>query len=189
MGTMAGSVLYCVLAGCSSTAPSSGRDGAADTTTTTGGMCGVGIPAGQECNGVKAMGAAITPACATGAMPAGSGGTILDGTYELTASTYYNSTSCEKLGISETVVFSGNCIELATGTPFPATVSGTFTVVGTQFMTTRNCLHIDVDGATTISNAPSGQTYSATPTSFTLFENNSANGSSNPDTVAVYTRR
>jgi len=187
IGRAAGVVLF-GLAGCSSTAPSLGNDGAADTMTTTGGMCGVGIPAGQACNMVKAMGATSIQSCVTGAIPAGTGGTILDGTYELTSQTYYNS-NCSQIAVAETVVFSGNCLELATSVPVQFTGSGTFTVAGANFMLTTNCVHVDVDGATTMSNPSRTQTFTATPTSFTLFTNNSASGGTGSDTVAVFTRR
>jgi hypothetical protein len=178
--------MLCLLAGCSST--SSGGDGAVDMTTTTGGMCGAGIPAGQECNDVQAMGAAITPTCVSATMPVGTGGTIVDGTYELTSNTYYK--GCETLPISETVVISGDCLEIATGTPFRITASGTFTVAGASLMATSACFHIDVDGATTTRSGPSSNTtFSATPTSLTLFNPGSTDGGSTSSTVAVFTRR
>ena len=182
---MAGAVL-CVLAGCSSSGTST--DGATGNDAVGIGMCGAGTPAGQECNAVTSMGAPVTPTCVSGASPTGQGGTIADGTYVLTAQTYYNRSTCPTIALSETVVFSGGCLELATGTPFPATASGTFTVSGANLMLTQTCVHIDVDGATTTSNA-AVNTFTATPTTFTLFSHNSPDGGTPSDTMTVFTKQ
>jgi hypothetical protein len=151
-------------------------------------MCGAGTPAGQECNSVKATGAPVTPACVSGTLPAGQGGTIVDGTYVLTAQTYYNPTNCPTLALSETLLFGGGCLDVATGTPFPATASGTFTVSGARLMLTRTCIHIDIDGATTTPDMAMN-TFTATPTTFTIFGRNSPDGGAPQDTVTVFTRQ
>src|SRR5689334_1244304 len=81
----------CAGAACggSSQAKSDAGDGA-----TGGGSCGANVPAGQGCNTLSNVGAAVTPTCDPGTIPAGTGGTIVEGTYTLTSQTYYGSTAC-----------------------------------------------------------------------------------------------
>ena len=185
IGGMAGAVL-CVLAGCSSTGTSADAATGKDAVGT--GMCGAGTPAGQECNSVKATGAPVTPTCVSGTLSTGQGGTIVDGTYVLTAQTYYNRTSCPTIALSETLAFAGGCLEVATGAPLPATASGTFTVSGANLMLTQTCIHIDIDGATTMSSMQAN-TFTATATTFTIFGHNSPDGGTPQDTLTVFTRQ
>jgi hypothetical protein len=80
-------------------------------------MCGADIPPGQACNSVLDRSAAITPACMTGTLPAGTGGTIVDGTYHLTAQTYYNVGLCPTIALSGTLVVAGGCEQIVVDTP------------------------------------------------------------------------
>lgn len=149
-----------------------GVDAAADAPTA--GMCGADIPPGQACNALVPNGAAVTPTCTTGTVPTGQGGTIVDGTYVLTAQTYYNASTCPTLALRQTVVFAGGCLQLAAGpAPLDLTASGTFTVAGSSFNLTRTCIHLSADGATFMeSGLP--QTFTATGTTFTLFSHSAA---------------
>lgn len=186
IGGMAGAML-CVLAGCSSTGTSADAAAGKDAPSG-GGMCGADTPAGQACNALTAMGAPITPTCMSGTLPTGQGGTIVDGTYVLTAQTYYNRTTCPTIGVSETIVFGGGCLELATGTPFVATASGTFNASGANLMLTQTCIHLDVEGGTFRQDA-SVKTFTATPTTFTLFSRDAPDAGTSTNSVTVYTKQ
>jgi len=173
----AGALLW-MLAGCSSTAPSSGTDAAADATTD------------QRCNAIELTGSAITPTCVTGSLPVGSGGTIVDGTYDVTAQTYYNlDTGCPDFQVRETWVLSGNSLEAASLNPLPITRSGTFAVAGDTFKVTTTCIHLDQEGQTLTTVASNGTTYSATPTSITLFTDDSGDAGANLGVAKTLTRR
>jgi hypothetical protein len=191
---MAGAVL-CMLAGCSSTgtsadAGSTGMDapGTGIDAPSGGGMCGAGIPAGQECSAVRATGAPVTPTCVSGTLPSGQGGTIVDGTYVLTAQTYYNRITCPTIAVSETVAFGGGCLEIAAGVPLSVTASGTFTVSGANFMSTLSCVHFDVDGGTFRPNT-AAQTFTATATTFTLFSSDAPDAGTSTNSVTVFTKQ
>jgi hypothetical protein len=172
----------------SSAAGSGGAAGGADAAGA--GTCGMGVPAGQACTTLTASGPGVMPTCATGAVPAGQGGTIVDGTYVLTAVThYYNTASCSTEAISETVRFTGTCIEVATSVPFTTSLAGTFTVSGNVFQGMRACTHVEADGATVTVMDNATRTYTATPTTFTLYEQTSDGGSVGQDQVAVFTKQ
>src|SRR5450432_3920658 len=147
------------------TAATTGADTAVDAPTA--GMCGADVPPGQACNALVPKGAAVTPTCTTGMIPTGQGGTIVDGTYVLTAETYYNAPTCPTIAPRETIVFAGGCLQLASGpSPLDITASGTFTVAGSRFNLTRTCIRLNADGATFMeSDLP--QTFTATGTTFT----------------------
>jgi hypothetical protein len=174
--------------GIDSAAPAdAGIDSALDSTTA--GTCGAGVPAGQACNALTDVATAITPTCVSGTIPTGQGGTIVEGTYVLTAQTYYNLASCQnRPALSETIEITGGCLQLVSRGPFPTTASGAFTVAGSSIMVTQTCLRLALDGATLTPDGPN-KTFTATPTTFTLFTNNSATGNPNPDTVDVFTKR
>jgi hypothetical protein len=148
--------------------------------------CGAEIPAGQACSPLRA-GSAVTPSCGTGALPSGQGGTIVDGTYVLTALTYYSADTCPTFPLAETIALSGGCMQLAVGPPLTSTASGTFTVSGNSIAITTACVHIEMDGATVRQSAPV-RTFTATGTTFTLFTHDT---SANPvaDDMAVFTRQ
>ena len=155
------------------------------------GLCSADVPAGQPCNTLANVGTAITPTCVTGTMPAGAGGTIVDGTYVLTAQTYYNVPACPTAPISETVVIAGSCFQVVFG--FGDVVAGNgstrVSVQGNSYTQTSTCTHFDFDASAGTSSDGPGKTYTATATMFTLFTNNSAVGNDNPDRVEVLTRQ
>lgn len=186
IGMMAGAVL-CVLAGCSSTGTAADA-GAGKDVPSSGGMCGADTPAGQECTALKATGAPVPPTCMSGTLPTGQGGTIIDGTYVLTRQTYYNRNTCPTMAVSETIAFAGGCLELVSGSPLPATFSGQFTVSGANFMATQMCIHLDVDGATVRPDV-SIKTFTATPTTFTLFSQDAPDAGIRTNSVTVYTKQ
>jgi hypothetical protein len=181
-----GAVL-CVLAGCSSTGTSADAATGKDAPTG-GGMCGADNPAGQECTSLKATGAPVTATCMTGTLPSGQGGTIVDGTYVLTAQTYYNRNTCPTIALSETIAFAGGCLELASGNPLPATASGPFTVSGANITLTESCIHLGVDGET-VRPDTSMKTFTATATTFTLFSRDAPDAGTSTNSVTVYTKQ
>jgi hypothetical protein len=154
------------------------------------GVCSANVPAGQPCNTLANVATSVTPTCVTEAMPAGTGGTIVDGTYVLTAQTYYNVPACPMSPISETVVIAGSCFQVVFG--FGDVLAGngstSVTVQGNSYTQTSTCTHFEFDASAQMSDG-AGKTYSATATTFTLFTNNSAVGNDNPDRVEVLTRR
>jgi hypothetical protein len=132
----------------------------------TGGACGVGIPVGQACNALVDVGTIVTTTCTTGTVPIGAGGTIVDGTYVLTAQTQYNGFSCSgQLGAySETMEIARGCMESLGASPnFPFTASNTFTVAGNSITMTPTC-YTDQGGAA----LPPVMTHTFTATGATL---------------------
>ena len=164
-------------AACGGTAASS-PDGASP------GLCGADVPPGQACNALANTAEIITPTCVSGAMPVGTGGAIVDGTYVLASQTYYEDTTCAKAKLSETIEIAGDCIQLVFTSVVSGTFSGRLTTQGSAITFDRTCQHIDVDGGA-ISEAEM-ESYTATDTTFTLFAVNAAINTSN---VAVFTRR
>src|SRR4029079_2733572 len=163
---------------------STGTDGASMDTPSVG-MCGGDVPAGQECTGLANLGAAVTPICKTGTAPTGTGGPIADGTYVLTSQDKYGSTCSSALALSETLMIAGDFVQLVLGDILAGTGSVRLTTQGNAIMFTRTCLHIDTDGAV-LKDDVAMQTYTATSTTFTLFETNATTGVTN---VWVFTRR
>lgn len=169
-----------VFAACSSSASAPGVDSAV-------GMCGADVPAGQACHALTATGRAVTPACGTGALPSGQGGTIVDGTYVLTSLTYYSPDGCPTFPVAETIAFTGGCLEFAVGPPLTSTASGPFTVSGSSITIGQACVDIQVDGATTRQSAPV-RTFTATGTTVTLFTHDTS-ADPVPDDLSVFTRQ
>jgi len=151
-------------------------------------MCGANVPAGQACNSVQNIASPITPTCVTDTMPAGTGGAIVDGTYVLASQTYYNASGCSTVPISETIAVSAGCIQGALGDPIAGSVSTSFVVQGNNITWTLTCLRLPVDGASLMTDGPT-KTFTATPTTLTMFTHNEGMGSSNPDRVEVFTKR
>ncbi len=95
---------------------------------------------GAGCN-TLAPGVAVTLACAPdgGTPPAPTGGTIVPGTYRLTAITEYG--GCTAAALAETVAITANTIETA----LDSTINGlsylnaTYVVSGTDFVETGTC--------------------------------------------------
>jgi hypothetical protein len=148
------------------------------------GACGDNVPAGQACNTLQNMASPLLPTCATGTMPTGTGGTIVDGTYVLTSSLQYGQSCTTPLPVAETLTIAGDCIQLVLGNILSGTFSGRLATQGNTIMTTVTCQHLDADGAVFVMDTM--KTYTATGTSITLFTVNTTDGSGD---VAVFTRR
>jgi len=152
------------------------------------GMCSANVPPGEACNTLTNVGSPVTPTCGTGTMPAGTGGTSVDGTYTLTSQTYYGLTGCPSEPVSSTIEIAGGCIQSVSGSPLPATASQTYTVAGAMITANPTCLHVGVDAGGFTVDAP-GKTFTATPTTFTVFTKNSGTSSPNPDRAEAYAKR
>lgn len=102
------------------------------------------------------------------------------------AITYYGSNGCPTFPVTETVAFTGGCLQLAVGPPLTSTASGPFTVSGNSITVGQSCRDIEVDGATTRQGALI-RTFTATETTVTLFSHDT---SANPvaDNASVFTR-
>ena len=161
----------------------SSPDGSSDGTVAA--TCGAGTPAGQACTNAPDNGAVITPTCATGAMPSGTGGTVIPGTYHLTAQTYYNVPSCPSTALSGTLVIGGGCIQSSTDTPIVATTSSVLTIHGNIAEINVQCVNA---GAFMGNVDAPNRTFTATATTFTMFTMNAQAGNPNPDRGEVSTR-
>jgi hypothetical protein len=148
------------------------------------GTCGDNVPAGQACNTLQNMESPLAPTCATGAVPTGTGGTIVDGTYILTSSKVYGDSCATLLPVAETLTIAGDCIQLVVGDILAGTFSGRFVTQGNAITTMVTCQQLNTDAAVLINDAAS-RTYTATGTSLTLFALNT-DGTGD---VAVFTRR
>jgi hypothetical protein len=118
-------------------------------------------------------------------MPSGTGGTIVEGTYVMTAQTYYGTSGCASTPLATTFVYSGGCVqEITTSAGIDVRAAVTFDVHDTNEVTkTVACVSPTISGATVDT---ATITYTATPTSFTLFTHNSGTGSVNPDRVESF---
>jgi hypothetical protein len=110
------------LAACSSSSPGPGCSG-------NGVACGPPI---------TDIGSVITPTCSTATPPAAAGGAYADGTYVLTAKTYYESGNCvPDSPSSQTLVVAGDCEAWAAISPTDPDAgvnsgSATFVIQGNQ---------------------------------------------------------
>jgi hypothetical protein len=129
----------------------------------------------------------IKPTCVTGELPVGTGGTIVDGTYTLTEQIYYNTPGCPSLPMGGTLVIAGDCVQ-SVNAQFAITVSATIVAQGNSITETPTCLDSSMDPDVFTLDAPT-HTYTATPTTFTIFHANGAANNPNPDRVEVFTRR
>jgi hypothetical protein len=101
----------------------------------------------------------VTGACPTGAQPTGAGGTVVDGTYVLTAQSRYVDAGCGGT-FQSTMLVQGGCCERID-------VSGTSTFESNStFQTNGNVL----TRATTCGLVEPAATYTATPTTITIFD-------------------
>jgi hypothetical protein len=122
------------------------------------------------CTTISQVGAAVTPMVSTGAAPSPGGGTLVDGTYALTAFTLYGAdTSCQTelqdvqtLGIgtvSETYVLSGSTVEVVSvefGTA--NSTSSTFTVDGSELDVDTTCSAAGSTGTSAVGFTAAGTT-------------------------------
>jgi len=130
------------------------------------GMCSANVPPGEACNTLTNVG----------------------WTYTLTSQTYYGLTGCPSEPVSSTIEIAGGCIQSVSGSPLPATASQTYTVAGAMITANPTCLHVGVDAGGFTVDAP-GKTFTATPTTFTVFTKNSGTSSPNPDRAEAYAKR
>ncbi len=182
----------CAGAACgSSQAVSDAGDAAVDAGDGPGGAgsCSANVPHGQACNTLTNVGAAVTPTCVSGTIPIGTGGTIVDGTYTLTAQTYYGSTTCSSTPVNATLEIAGGCVQEVSSMPLPVTVSTTHTVAGATITRTVTCIDLVGVDAGSLSLDFATDTFTATPTTFTIFIKNSGTSSANPDRVETYQKR
>jgi hypothetical protein len=144
-----------------------------------GGTCSASVPDGAACNTLTNLAPTIIPTCATGTIPTGTGGTIVDGTYFLTGETYYVGANCPQSPVSATIVIAGDCVQQA-GELRGSNVAASFTLTvhGNVAAPTATCL----PGGTTPS-VP--VTFTATGSTLTIFTANAATGS---NYVEVLTR-
>jgi hypothetical protein len=150
------------------------------------GMCSADIPLGQACNTLVDPGDRVVPTCATETMPTGQGGPIFDGTYVLTAQTFYDVPVCPQSTFSQIIEIVGDCMQIGSGTF--GTAAARLTVAGNSLTTTRTCVHVGTDAGISMA-GPSTQTFTATATTFTLFTDYTVAGEPGSDNVAVYTKR
>jgi hypothetical protein len=155
---------------------------------TGGGSCSANVPKGQACNAITNVGTPVTPTCNPAAVPAGTGGTIVDGTYTLTSQTYYGSATCETNPLTATLEIAGGCIQEVSTFDRPVTVSTAATVSGANITLTVNCVDLGTDAGQPSFDVMTN-TFTATPTTFTLFIKNSGTTSPNPDRVETYQKR
>ena len=150
------------------------------------GVCSAEVPAGQACNTIANVATLITPTCTTGTMPTGTGGVIVDGTYVLTAQTYYSAPNCPTAQLSETVEIAGDCFQAAIGGFTTGSGSGQVTVEGSTITVTPTCSNSGLSSGTR--DTPTA-TYTATATTITFYTLNTGTSSPNPDRVEVLTLR
>jgi hypothetical protein len=154
---------------------------------TAGGACG--SDAGT-CNAVVDVATPITPTCASGAVPTGTGGTIEDGTYVLTSQTYYGAATCPATKISTTVVIAGGCFQLAAhafegdGGSFELRASSVGVVQGSYLTLGAKCVSV----AGTTPDAPM-RSFTVSGPTLTLFTANAAAGNGNPDRAEVLVKQ
>ena len=178
---VAAAACLCAAAACGSSQATSDGGGP-----TGGGSCGAAVAQGQACNTVTDVGTVVTPTCMSGTIPAGTGGTIVDGTYTLTSQTYYGSTTCSYGSVSGTAEITGGCIQQASNTPFPVAISTTYSTKGATITRTLTCIGTGGLDASAASLDTPAATFTATPTTVTIFIKNSGTSSSNPDRVETY---
>jgi hypothetical protein len=133
---------------------------------------------GVACPPITDIGSVITPTCSTATPPTAVGGTYADGTYVLTAETYYQSASCVPGSpSSQTVVVAGGCeawAAISAADPDAGVNSGS-----TTFVTQGNQI-------TGCEIGP--ETFSATATTLTFFYP-CGDGDKECVAVDVYTKR
>jgi hypothetical protein len=150
--------------------------------------CSADVPKGQACNSLTNVGTPVTPSCAQGAIPSGTGGTIVDGTYTLATQTYYGG-SCSTEAVSATLLIAGGCVQVVTGGSITTTASTSYTVAGSNITRTTTCLDLPGVDASAFSPDTPALTFTATPTLFTIFIKNSGTSSPNPDRVEAYAKQ
>jgi hypothetical protein len=177
-----GAILACGSGGSPSNAPSPSNDAGGDGAS---GSCSADIANGGNCNSISHFGPLVTPTCSDDAIPSGIGGTIVDGTYFLTAETFYADV-CPQPPMSGTLVITGYCWQQSAdgqAAGESTTASALVVAQGNQIIVTPTCT---ASGAS--SNATT-ETFTVSGTTLTLFTMNAALGNCNPDYVSVYTKQ
>jgi hypothetical protein len=151
------------------------------------GACSANVHRGQPCNMVASVGTAVTPTCVAGMVPTGTGGTIVDGTYTLMSQTYYGSV-CATTPVNATLQIMGGCVQEVTSAAIPLTSSTSYTFAGASVTRTVTCLDLGADAGPVAFDART-DTFTATPTTFTIFIKNSGTSSPNPDRAETYQKR
>lgn len=159
------------------------------------GMCSAQVPAGHACNAIVNVASPIMPTCTTDTMPTGTGGVIADGTYVLTSQTYYDLSNCSDSPIAETVIMAGDCFQAvfglfesgSTAAALTGTGSALVTVQDSAITLTPTCSSTGF--TTSMQDAPTSKTYTATPTTLTIYTHNTGTSSTNPDRVEVMSLR
>jgi hypothetical protein len=151
--------------------------------------CGAAITEAGVCTLLSDRSNPITPTCAPGTIPSGAGGPIADGTYVLTAQTYFGATLCPSDPISATLTISGTCYQEIARADFtegglpPFTASFVVTPEGSQVAIQPTC--VDYPGGM---GNPQTLTYTATGSTFTLF-NSQPPTSDALDRIDFFTKR
>jgi hypothetical protein len=166
------------MAGCSSSslAPADGGgDGGGDGSngrTADGGT-------GDGCNSLALLGPTITSTCANGVAPQPTGGPIIDGTYVLTAMTFYG--GCQTVSFAETVVLSAETVQAVASLSAAGLTRANerFTISGTNLLESHTCPNSDT--ATT--------PYSATPNTLLLFSSGGTGTATSPTSAALFARQ
>lgn len=199
MGTLRGTVRQAIgwavfaLSACGGTTTGPGasdgavvEDASAGEASSGPGAC---VGGGGTCNSIVDVASPIAPTCASGAVPAGTGGVIADGTYVLTAQTYYGVASCPTTRLSTTLVIAGGCYQVAAHA-FEGD-GGSIEVRGSSSVAVQDN-HLTLSPTcTTLSgtqDAPT-KTFTASGSMLMLFTANAAAGSGNPDRVEVFVRQ
>jgi hypothetical protein len=156
--------------------------------------CGPPVPNGEPCNTLAPIAAPVVPTCASGAVPMGTGGIIVPGTYVLTQQTFYNIQGCSTEPIAETFAFvGGGCVENVVQVGFgadagPTTYHFLFTVTqpqGNELSLEMLCVSPPSGGT---SDGPR-RTYTATPTTLTWTVLDMLYSTAEPDHVDVFTKQ
>jgi hypothetical protein len=182
-GWFIAAIVLCLGAGCGGGGGAPAVDAAGEQVTT--GMCSADVPPGQACNMLTDVGTPVMPTCATATMPTGTGGPVADGTYVLTAQTYYNVVFCPPLGFSETIQVAGDCMQVASNAFGAAAVK--LTVAGPSLTSVKTCVQSRSDAGLSMA-GPSTQTFTATATTLTLFTDYTSAAEPGIDNVAVFTK-
>lgn len=149
----------------SSAPPQDGSTPPGDGTTALG-CPDAGVQPDGACNDLAQLETTpVTGTCGTGAQPSGTGGTIADGTYVLTAQARYEDAGCTAGAMFEaTVLITGGCFQRVDG------LGASEIRRSGNFSTSGNSITRDITCGPTLPAA----TYTATATQLTIFDEGGA---------------
>jgi hypothetical protein len=150
--------------------------------------CSANVADGGACNEVRDVGSAITPACVTGEVPVGKGGSIADGTYTLVAETHYNAAQCPAGNISSTLVIEGGCYQRVAHS-FPGDERSVEVRVSFKAHTQGNLLISEVTCSPASKPDSLPKTFTAEGGTLVFFTANAPAGSGEPDRVEMFVRQ